>query len=619
MQINQQKIVTVFLFFIFFLINEVNAQPLNGIYTIGGVTPNYTTLNSAVSALTSNGVNGPVVFNISAGIYQEQIIIPSITGASSTNTITFQSATLDSSSTTIRFNTTNNSNNYVFLLDGANFIRIQYLTIHTQGASYQIGIRLKANASNNIFKNNIIRGATSLANDNRALLYMDPSTGGLFQHNQILKNRFELGGYQLRIAANNPPSSFDNPIIGNQFTGNSGPSIFIENQTTAVIISNTITGTKTGTGTIEIHDCYGTSSIENNKISITTTSSVMRLQNMTVNIINNFIYGGGISLNGTMNADIFNNSFYNTQVGISTSPTSISANVFNNAFNSVNDYMIRASDILNPTQFFSDYNVFYTSRTLPFQNSTGTAITLEDWQNFGFDVHSIVAEAQYFSITDLHINNSLLLNGTGTPLAEVTYDIDGDLRDLTNPDIGADEFTLNMSTFRDLKFIDGNFPSLTCEVADSVSIKIANVSQIPITSFIVTTHLFGIIRDSSALNITIAPGDTEIVNLYAYYFLSGTQYDFKFNILLPNGLPDNNSIDNSGIITYRNLGPTKIHRRNNECLSDIELFVREQPNVTYLWSTGATTPSITTNASGVYEVTLQDMNGCEVTDAYTVN
>jgi pectin methylesterase-like acyl-CoA thioesterase len=63
---------------------------LNGTYTIGGLNPNYSTLTSAVNSLISNGINGPVVFNIRNGVYQERVTIPQITGANSLNTITIR-------------------------------------------------------------------------------------------------------------------------------------------------------------------------------------------------------------------------------------------------------------------------------------------------------------------------------------------------------------------------------------------------------------------------------------------------------------------------------------------------------------------------------------------------
>ena len=52
----------------------------------------------------------------------------------------------------------------------------------------------------------------------------------------------------------------------------------------------------------------------------------------------------------------------------------------------------------------------------------------------------------FVSATDLHLTPSnMALDGKGTPLAEVSVDIDNDTRNATTPDMGADEFTGSMA------------------------------------------------------------------------------------------------------------------------------------------------------------------------------
>ncbi|MFH2142271.1 MAG: hypothetical protein ABIJ97_07610, partial [Bacteroidota bacterium] len=69
---------------------------LDGTYTIGGTTPDYTDISTAVASLTSVGISGPVIFNIRNGIYNQQVSIGAISGTSSTNTVTFRSESGDS-------------------------------------------------------------------------------------------------------------------------------------------------------------------------------------------------------------------------------------------------------------------------------------------------------------------------------------------------------------------------------------------------------------------------------------------------------------------------------------------------------------------------------------------
>jgi parallel beta-helix repeat protein len=70
--------------------------------------------------------------------------------------------------------------------------------------------------------------------------------------------------------------------------------------------------------------------------------------------------------------------------------------------------------------------------------------TLANWQAAsGLDAHTISHDPNFVSIAipgDLHINEPSPVIEAGTPVARVTTDFDGDIRDLVAPDIGADEF-----------------------------------------------------------------------------------------------------------------------------------------------------------------------------------
>lgn len=86
-----------FLLLILLPIWILNAQPLNGSYTVGGSSPDFLTPQDAADALISNGVSGPVFMNIRPGIYLRDgglssvmILDGNISGTSSLNRITFQ-------------------------------------------------------------------------------------------------------------------------------------------------------------------------------------------------------------------------------------------------------------------------------------------------------------------------------------------------------------------------------------------------------------------------------------------------------------------------------------------------------------------------------------------------
>ena len=64
----QQYAQFLFMFSFLLLVSPAFSQ-LNGNYTIGGTTPDYNTINDAVTSLDSQGGSGPGVFNIRTAVY----------------------------------------------------------------------------------------------------------------------------------------------------------------------------------------------------------------------------------------------------------------------------------------------------------------------------------------------------------------------------------------------------------------------------------------------------------------------------------------------------------------------------------------------------------------------
>jgi len=125
----------------------------------------------------------------------------------------------------------------------------------------------------------------------------------------------------------------------------------------------------------------------------------------------------------------------------------------------------------------SDNNVYYYN-VGPFAQipspwpDGGTAFFANDLQQFrdttGLDLNSITGDPQFLSATNAHIRNNAAtpVESRGTPIAAVTVDIDGDARNASTPDAGADEGAF-------VPYVLGNisaaFDSITAQVALSWS------------------------------------------------------------------------------------------------------------------------------------------------------
>ncbi len=148
---------------------------------------------------------------------------------------------------------------------------------------------------------------------------------------------------------------------------------------------------------------------------------------------------------GTASLDLRNNIFVNL-MSAGTAETGRAQNIFASA----NSNLLR----LAPETDYNAYNTGIASANRPTAYDGATAFaTLADYQaavatgGLGGprEVNSISENPTFVANTapyNLHINSSVptFLEAGGTPITGITTDYDGDVRNATTPDIGADEF-----------------------------------------------------------------------------------------------------------------------------------------------------------------------------------
>lgn len=442
-----------------------------GTYTIGGISPDYSTFTAALNDLVSRGICGAVTFNVANGIYREKLTFPEISGASATNTITFKSASGDSSKVIlIDSSSTSSTDNYLVQLNGADYITFSKITFYRAGANtYGRVIEITGAANSNRFLNNQIIGTINTSTTNSAaLVYSAAGTGSKDDNNIFRNNLLKYGSYGFYyFGQSTTVHEYGTVIEGNIIDSTNYHAINLENQDSAQVLSNIISNVNGATAFgINLRYLEVKSSIQKNKIDVPNGTKGMHLEytrgtaaNPLV-IANNFISLGGTSTSGRA-LDIDYNQYlkfyYNSVNMYGTGSTASAVYLWsgtgstygnitmknNNFANTGGGYAVEitATAVGLPYIDTSDYNNYYTSGST-FGKWGGTTVTdLAGWKTASsLDANSVSVNPRYTSNTDLH-TKAIGLNAKATPIAGITTDIDGQTRNSSTPDIGADEFT----------------------------------------------------------------------------------------------------------------------------------------------------------------------------------
>ena len=467
-----------------YMFSTLCATQLSGAYTIG-TAGNYLTFTDAVNDMVTCGISGPVVFNVltGSGPFNEQITIPPIIGASGVNTITFNG------NGEVITSTTSTSARSIILLDGADHVTFDSLTVQTQSSTNNFAIQLINNADSNTINNCVVdltSALTSTSSTNAGIVVSGSLTsattaGASGAYNTITNNHIIGGYYGVTInGASSTSESMNNVVDSNRIEDFYFYGTYLRSISNSSISFNDIsrpnrTSVSTFYGlyfitsgegnTIEgnrLHDPFrglgGVSTSTSYPIYHTGVDATVGNENR---VINNLIYN--INSNGTIYA-LYNDGsdgvhYYHNTISLDDQnatggttrgfyQTTTASNIeFKNNIVTVTRSGGGALYCLyfNATgsAIVSDNNVLYTPTTV---NNTGyfggAQNTLTDWQTAtGGDTNSVDADPLYVNPTaNDFAPSSPLIDGIADPSANVLTDIFGVTRAVT-PDPGAIEFT----------------------------------------------------------------------------------------------------------------------------------------------------------------------------------
>jgi len=437
---------------------------LNGNYTIGyaaGGNFDFPSFNSAITTLKIAGVCGSVTFLVDTGTYNEQVRIPQINGSSAVNTITFRSASNDSTKVKLQYAATTSTNYYTLQLDSADYITFKGMTIKAAGSTYGRVVELINNATYNTLSNNIIEMPVTTSSYFYGIYdYGSASAYNKYLNNKILNGYYGIYNYGTSTAVLKKKIEItSNKILNFYYYG-----IYSYYQDSVKIIGNEISSNSASTSIYGLYAGYNNNAIKilKNKVILTTPGSQYGMYVYYCSgtatarglVANNMIALSGGTATSTNYGlypyySNYQDLYYNSVSVTVPSPTagralyhyygsnqSLKDNNFVNTGGGFAYYIASATAIT-----LSNYNNIYTSGPVV-AYWTANRNTLSDLQAVSLkDSNSVSVNPLFASATDLHLL-STGLSTLGTPIIGITDDIDGYLRDTLHPTIGADEVPL---------------------------------------------------------------------------------------------------------------------------------------------------------------------------------
>ena len=455
----------------------------------------YPTLTAAINDLNLRGVSGPVEFSLVDTYYPNEtypIVIGEVVGASQTNTITIKPATgiqaeipgdVTQTQPTVYCYYTD-----WLIIDGSNTpggstkdLKIVGLANETVASA----IYMEEDANNNVFKNLILESQetstgfgtfvfgpgpldsntvknctvknidTISARPQVGIYFYSTNTG--IGNNVIECNVYDFDDYGLRLqgapSVNTIISECEVYMTDAVSTGTTYGAyvsrvegLIIEKSKFYNFVGSTVRGIY-----ILGNSTSGDFIIRNNFISLAASEN-------TSGILSGLDYFGYAA----NSLEAYHNSIYLGGTDVTGSSTTYAltkrddANIYKAYDNAVysarsngtgtgTHYAVYVSDT-NTVVLEMNYNDYYVDGTggvMGYYQGIGDIADLATWQSStGFDANSVSGDPGYVGNDDLHIQSSFnTLDGKGLYFASVPDDIDGDIRNVTTPDIGADEYT----------------------------------------------------------------------------------------------------------------------------------------------------------------------------------
>lgn len=435
---------------------------LSGTFSIGGSSGDFSTFDEALDALNCAGVSGAVVFNVASGTYTGAITLNSLTGLSSTNTVTFQSASSNTTMPVLQNTASSTGDNWTVKFNSTSYFIFDGLHIKSLHTTYGRVFDFTGSNSNITIQNCKLEAPTTTTSSNyMAIIYDWTGTGNMSNDITIQSNTFLNGSMAIYaygggsttlqtgwVITGNTMTNFyyygvysfyngDIEISKNTISSAAYYGIYVYYNDRSTITNNLVSGMISSYG-VYMYYCDGTSSsrsvFANNMINVGSGSNSIRglyayqcsyqdIHHNTINVSSTYVSSTYAT------AYIYNSSA--TYTG-----TSVMNNIFTNSGGGYAAYYYFSGTTTYLTGL--DYNVYDNTGTGSLIYAGGAYASVSAYQTAkSADPNSFEASPVFKSTTDLHLADGCF---TKVPsLTTVTTDIDDSTRNTTSTHPGADE------------------------------------------------------------------------------------------------------------------------------------------------------------------------------------
>ncbi len=253
---------------------------LSGEFTIGkSENADFASINEAANALKCGGVAGPTTFVLEDGKYEERIVLSTIPGASSFNTVTFESKSGNNADVIISYGTSDAT----LVLNGSQYIAFENLTIDHKAATYGNCLRTDGKASNLTFKGVVFDGVESTRkgaesatvyfaanapisniliedceiNNGSIGIFKGGASADAMDGKTTITGTLFFNQYESGLSLTNEDAPvITNNVISTLSTNSSFRAINLDNVANNVIISNNIVNAANGSLGLAMNNCF---------------------------------------------------------------------------------------------------------------------------------------------------------------------------------------------------------------------------------------------------------------------------------------------------------------------------------------------------------------------------